>query len=627
MQTQNSSNDIQLSHLLRFHWKRLVIAAIGVVGVSAADLLQPWPIKIVLDYVIANRRMPEWLNSFINLAFGHDSAAILNFAIVSVVIITLVDSISSYTQSYFMTSIGEWVGHDLRCTVYHHIERLSLKYHDQQQTGDLINRMTSDIDSIQTVISSNLMDTVLDLLTLAGMLAVMIYLDWKFSLIALCITPILFIVAFKYKRRIKQASRKARKKQSDVVSTIQEVFSSIKVVKAFAREDFEQQRFERESREQAEMALHARSVKARLSPVVDVIVAIGTCLVLWYGARLVLSGALTTGALVVFMLYLRKLYSPMKHLAKVANTFSRAAVGLEAIREVMREEEQTSNRARAITAQNISGSIEFDQVSFGYSPDRLVIKDTTMKIEAGQIAAFVGPTGSGKTTISNLIPRFYDVLSGRVLLDGVDIRSFTLESLRNNVSFVLQETILFHAPIWQNIAYGKTEATRDEIVRAAQLANAHEFIVKMPKGYDTMVGERGVNLSGGQRQRIAIARAIIRDAPILIMDEPATGLDAASEKLVMDALNNVMRGRTCIINSHCLATVSRADIVFLVQDGRIVEQGTHHELLARDGEYALLYKIQSRRVDDKKPVYRKSTAAYSLPGTRRKHGVLIGSHR
>jgi subfamily B ATP-binding cassette protein MsbA len=244
----------------------------------------------------------------------------------------------------------------------------------------------------------------------------------------------------------------------------------------------------------------------------------------------------------------------------------------------------------------------------------MVIKDLSLNIEAGQIAAFVGPTGSGKTTITNLIPRFYDVLSGKILLDGVDVRSFTLESLRNNISFVLQETILFHVPIWQNIAYGKLEATRDEIVRAAQLANAHEFITKLPQGYDTMVSERGLTLSGGQRQRIAIARAIIRDAPILIMDEPTTGLDAASEKLVLDALNNLMRGRTCIINAHRLATIRRAHSIFLIQDGRIVEQGTHEDLLARDGQYATLYKIQFREAEKEEPVSGKLSSLALKPG-------------
>jgi subfamily B ATP-binding cassette protein MsbA len=589
------SGEINLVRLLLPHWKKVGVALIAVLGMTLADVLQPWPLKIVLDYVLAGQRMPDCLATATKLACDGNKNSILNFAIVAVGIITIVDSISSYIESYIMTSVGQWVAHDIRRTVYHHVERLSLGYHDRKQTGDLITRMTNDIDAIQDVITSALMDTLINVLTIAGMLAVMFYLNWRFSLIAIGITPLLFVVVYKYKRRIKQVSRSARKKQSEVLSTIQEVFSSIRLVKAFGREDFEEQRFEKESREQVQSALEARAIKSRLSPMVDIIVASGTCLVLWYGARLVLSGALTTGALVVFMLYLRKLYSPLKDLAKMTNTLSRASVGFEAIQEVMREQEQAADRPNAVQAGNLGGSIEFEHVDFGYTPGRLALKDVTFTIEAGQIAAFVGPTGAGKTTVINLIPRFYDVLSGHVRLDGEDVRNLQLESLRRNIAFVLQETILFRAPIWQNIAYGKLNATRDEIVRAAELANADEFIKKMPEGYDSLVGERGVTLSGGQRQRIAIARAIIRDAPILIMDEPTTGLDAASEALVLGALNNLMVGRTCIMNAHRLATVRRADVIFVLQDGKIVDWGTHEELIAHPGLYSRLYDIQLRR--------------------------------
>jgi ATP-binding cassette, subfamily B, bacterial len=600
---QGSGREINLPRLLRPHRRRLAIALLAVAGITAADVLQPWPLKIVLDYVVSGRNMPEWLGSILNFGFGSDKNAVLNFAVIAVILITAIDSISSYVESYVMTSIGQWVAHDIRRQVYHHIERLSLRYYDQKQTGDLITRMTNDIDAIQTLITSALMDTLIDALTIGGMLGVMLYLNWRFSFIALGITPLLFAVVYKYKRRIKQVSRSARKKESEVLSTIQEVFSSIRVVKAFGREDFEEQRLEQGSRAQVETALQARAIKARLSPLVDIIVAVGTCLVLWYGARLVLSGALTAGALVVFMLYLRKLYSPLKDLAKMTNTFSRAAVGLEAIQEVMREEEQVAACAGAKALSRVNGSIEFDHVDFGYTPGRLALKDLCFNIHPGQVAAFVGPTGAGKTTIINLIPRFYDIVSGCIRIDGEDVRNFQLESLRQNISFVLQDTILFHAPIWQNIAYGKLDATREEIVRAAQQANAHEFIVNLPRGYDTMVGERGATLSGGQRQRIAIARAIIRDAPILIMDEPMTGLDAASEKLVLDALNNLMKGRTCIINAHRLATIRRADVIYVLKDGAIVEKGTHQELLACGGLYAMLHEIQFRREEQEEPVF------------------------
>jgi ATP-binding cassette subfamily B protein len=586
------SNGINLARLLRPHWRKLLVALLAVIGITVADVLQPWPLKIVLDYLLSGRKMPPGLASFLTVAFGNDKNAILGFAVVSVAAITLLDSISSYVESYVMTSVGQWVGHDIRRTVYHHIERLSLGYYDQKQTGDLLTRMTNDIDAIQSVITSAMMDTLIDVLTVGGMLGVMLYLNWRFSLIAIAITPLLFGLVYTYKRRIKQVSRSARKKESELLSNIQEVFSSIRVVKAFTREDFEERRFERGSREQAETALRARAVKAKLSPMVDIVIAAGTCLVLWYGARLVLSGTLTAGVLVVFMLYLRKLYSPLKDLAKMTNTLSRAAVGLEAIQEVMNEREQIADRPDALEVHHLAGRIEFDHVNFGYTTDRLAVKNVNFVIQPRQVAAFVGPTGAGKTTIINLIPRFYDVLSGHIRIDGEDVRDFQIESLRRNISFVLQETILFRAPIWQNIAYGKIEATREEVVRAAKLANAHEFIMRLPEGYETMVGERGATLSGGQRQRIAIARAIIRDAPILIMDEPTTGLDAASEQLVLDALKNLMAGRTCIINAHRLATIRKADVIFVMKDGQIVEQGTHENLLARDGLYAMLCEIQ-----------------------------------
>lgn len=564
----------------------------AVVVVGAADLLEPWPLKLVFDHVLGSERMPEWLSGVISSTLGQNKFAILNFAALSVVAIALLDAISSYTESYLTNSVGQWVMHDLRRLVYQHIQRLSLAYHDENRTGDLISRVTSDIDAIQSFIASALLDTLANVLILTGMIGVMFYLNWRFTLIALSVAPLLFLAVFIFTRRIKKVAREVRKKEGEIVSIIEEVLSSIRVVKAFAREDYELRRFEQESLESVETSLRARSIKAKLAPIVEVIVAAGTCLVLWYGVRLVLHGALTQGALIVFLLYLGKMYKPMRELSKMTDTFSKAAVGFERIQEVLEAESQVPDLPRARRAPSIKGQVEFEHVSFGYSEDQMILKDVSFKIEAGQVAAFVGPTGAGKTTIISLIPRFYDPTSGQVKIDGWDVRRFQQKTVRQQLSFVLQETLLFRAPIWQNIAYGKPEATRAEIIRAAELANAHEFIEKMPEGYDTMVAERGVTLSGGQRQRIAIARAIIRNTPILILDEPSSGLDAASEELVFEALNRLMKEKTCIVIAHRLATIQRADVIFVLKDGGIVEHGSHEELLARGGLYADLHKIQ-----------------------------------
>ncbi len=566
----------------------------GVFGETLTDLLQPWPLKIVIDYVVGSKQMPPWLAHWFDSTVGTDKLVVLNVAAVSVFLIAVAGAVSSYVQSVTMTSIGQWVMHDLRSTLYNHIQRLSLSFHDQSQTGDLITRVTSDIDTVQGFITSSLMDTILDTLTLAGMLVLMFYIDWRFTLIALSVAPILFVFIYKYTHQIKRASRAVRKKESEIVSKIQEVFSSIRVVKAFAREKYEKRRFKEVSMESVELALRARALKAGLSPGVKIITAVGSALVLWYGARLTLDGTLTPGTLVLFLLYLGKLYSPIRGLSKLPDTFSKPAIAFERIQEVM-DIEIKARGEKPQRAPEFKGRIEFENVSFGYTPDRLILRDVSFRIEPGQVAAFVGPTGAGKTTIMSLIPRFYEVSSGKIRIDGEDVRKFKLKSLRRQLAFVLQETLLFRAPIWQNIVYGRPSATREEVVQAAQLANAHEFIEKMPEGYETMVGERGATLSGGQRQRIGIARAIIRDAPILVLDEPTSGLDAASEALVFDALQRLMAGRTCIVITHRLATIQNADVIFVLKNGMIIERGTHKELLARGGLYLELYSTQFRK--------------------------------
>jgi subfamily B ATP-binding cassette protein MsbA len=325
---------------------------------------------------------------------------------------------------------------------------------------------------------------------------------------------------------------------------------------------------------------------------VEIIVAVGTSMVLWFGARMVLNGNLSPGSLIVFILYVGKMYKPMQDLSKMTDAYSKALIGYERIREVLETDGEVKDLPGARRAPHFKGRIEFDRVCFSYQPEKPVLKDVSLVIEPGQVAALVGPTGAGKSTIISLIPRFYDPTSGSIKIDGIDGRRFQQKSLRQQISFVLQETLLFHGTIWNNIAYGKPEATRAEIMRAAELANAHEFIEKLPEGYNTRVGERGITLSGGQRQRIAIARAVIRNTPILIMDEPSSGLDSGSEKLVFDALDRLMRGKTSIVIAHRLSTIRHADVIFAVQDGGIVERGSHADLLKSGGLYAKLHELQ-----------------------------------
>jgi ATP-binding cassette subfamily B protein len=589
---------LTIRELLKPHVPALALGVLAVVGEGLANLLEPWPLKIVLDSVLQSRPGQGWLDRLVHAAAGDDKLAILTFACLAVFAIAALDAACSYAERYLTTSVGQWVTHDLRRAVYSHIQLLSLSYHDQKRTGDLISRVTSDIDAVQGFITSGLLGALVNSLTLVGMVGVMLYLNWRFTLVALSVAPVLFVVVYTYTRRIKKASREVRKKEGEIVSVIEEVLSSIRVVKAFAREDYELRRLEEQSLEGIEIALRARSLRARLAPLVAIIAAVGTGLVLWFGARMVLNGTLSAGALIVFILYLGKMYKPMQELSKMTDAYSKALVGWERIQEVLEVERQVGDLPGARRARKVKGRIEFDQVHFHYTAESPVLRGVSFTIEPGQVAALVGPTGAGKTTIISLIPRFYDPTSGVVRIDGSDVRRFTQRSLRQQISFVLQETLLFRAPIWQNIAYGKPEARRAEILRASTLANAHEFIEKLPDGYNTMVGERGVTLSGGQRQRIAIARAIIRNTPILVLDEPTTGLDAASEQLVFDALDRLMEGKTTIVIAHRLSTIRRADVILVVRDGEIVERGTHRKLLKAGGLYAELYELQFRQDEE-----------------------------
>jgi ATP-binding cassette, subfamily B, bacterial len=583
--------------LLSGHWGILLFGLAAVGAETGASLLEPWPIKIVLDTVLRAKPLPQWLERAVASMLGANALGVLEFAVGMVLLIAIVGGVGSYVEKQCVTTLGQRVTHELRSRIYTHAQRLSMSFHDKKRTGDIISTATADVDAIQSAITSGVLDTLYYTLLLIGMAGLMAYLDWRFTLIALAVLPALSVVVYSLTRRIKRTSLDVRGREADLMSTMHEVLSSMRLVKAFGREDHERGRFEYQSEQIVAATLRARDVKAKLAPAVEIIVAVGSGAVLWFGARHVLDGRLTAGALVVFLLYLSKMYKPIRELSKMTDTYSRALVAFERINGFLAVELEVRDRPGAKRAPRFRGTIELDRVTFGYGPasDRPNLVDVSLTIPAGSVAALVGPTGAGKTTLINLIARFYDPRSGRVLIDGEDVQSFYQESLRERMSFVLQDTLLFRGPVWQNIAYGRPEAKRNEIARAAELANADAFIRELPDGYNTMVGERGVTLSGGQQQRIAIARALIRDAPILILDEPTTGLDAASEALVLDALRQLMRGKTTIMIAHSLATVQQADQIFVVEHGRVCERGTHATLLAASGVYARLHDRQFNR--------------------------------
>jgi ABC-type multidrug transport system fused ATPase/permease subunit len=562
-------------------WVAIVLLAMLIE--TAMSLASPWPLKIVLDSVLSDVEVPAWLAWL--LPEGN-RFALLNAAVIATVVIAILQAGGAYLNSFYSSNIGQWIAHDLRQTMYAHLQRLSMSYYDRQQVGPLVSTITDDINAVQDFISTSLLKILVDGLTIIGMLAVMLTLNLNFTLIAIGVTPLLILFVYRLRFVVRAATRDVRRHQGQMVTVVQEGLGAIKLVKAFAQGAFERQRLDEVSLLSVRAALAARRARALVGPVVTVIVAIGAAVVLWYGTRLVLVGAMTAGALVVFMTYLGRLFRPIQDLARVSTNVAQAAVGLERVMAVLAADERLPRATQPVSLTSVRGRVEFRDVTFGYDPARPVLHDISFTVEPGQRVGLVGPSGSGKSTLASLIPRFYDPQRGSVLIDDVDVRTAGIRSLRGEIGFVLQETQLFHASVAQNIGYGKGDASRDEIEAAARLANAHEFISGLPAGYDTVVGQGGVTLSGGERQRLGIARAIIRNAPILILDEPSSGLDPESERLVFEALARLQQGRTTFVIAHRLATVRDADLILVLDRGRIVERGTHSALVARQGLYA-----------------------------------------
>ncbi len=590
-----------IRELIRPYRGTLLVIFLAMMVETLMSLAGPWPLKIILDNVVGAHHLPKWFDDFLGSAtagLGPGKMKIAAVAALGAVLIAIIGSVASYIDNYYTESVGQWVAHDLRMRTYHHLQRLSLAYYDSHQTGQLLSTITDDIQTIQSFASSATLGIFVDLLTIVGMLGLMFWLNWDFALVAVGVTPFLLLFVSRFKRAVKKATHEVRHRQSDIVAVVQQGLESMRVVKAFGRQDLEQEALSEVSHATVDAALKARRVKSMLSPVVTVTVALCTAFVLWRGASLILIGTMTAGALTVFLSYLNKFFKPVQDLAKMTNAIAQAAVGVERIQAILETDTIIPEHPDAREPGATRGEITFDHVAFGYNKDEPVLKDVSFTIKQGQLVGVVGTTGGGKSTVVSLIPRFYDPTSGCVRIDGVDIREYKLHPLRDQIGFVLQDTVLFRGTIRDNIAYGRPGATQKEIEEAAKLANADEFISRMPHGYDTMVGERGLTLSGGQRQRIGIARAVIRNTPILILDEPTAALDTESERLVIEALERLMKGRTVITIAHRLSTIRDANTIIVLSGGVVAEQGTHQELLALGGVYAELHRIQVEGVSE-----------------------------
>ncbi|HEX4947677.1 MAG TPA: ABC transporter ATP-binding protein [Blastocatellia bacterium] len=568
--------------------RSIVLSLLSMLVLTLAELLSPWPLKIIFDYVLLDKPLPTnlgWLSGW--LASGKTFAVVL--ISLAILLIAGARSIFSYFQDFLFSRIGYRLVYTLRREVFAHLQQLSLSYYSRARTGELLTKVTSETEVFKDVFVESVLTSIAHVLTITGMIAVLLWLNWKLSLIALATLPLLFLALAYIYGKIKISARQQREREGLIAARISEVLSSVTLVKAFGREQYEQARFDEESALTLEEGIRTERMAAAATRTVELIKAFGLWATVLFGALLVLKNQMTPGDVLVFTAYLNDMYKPLRNLAKISTRLSRAAVSQQRIAEILDTEPETWDSESAVVASHLKGEIVFDHVSFDYGTGKDVLHDVSFKIAQGQHVALVGMSGSGKSTIANLLLRFYHARAGTITIDGVNIEHYQRETLRREIGIVIQDSLLFGASIRENIAYGKPDATPAEIEAAARQAYAHDFIVALPNGYDTIIGERGSTLSGGQRQRLCLARAIINHPSILILDEPTSAVDLESAALIHEAVERLRAGKTTLVIAHHFSNLESYDQILVLRHGRVVEQGTHAELLQKRGEYYQMF--------------------------------------
>ncbi|HEY6402000.1 MAG TPA: ABC transporter ATP-binding protein [Blastocatellia bacterium] len=594
MTKQQSPNvrEIVGAHLWEMR-RSLATALLCIFGYTLTELLAPWPLKIIFDYILLGKPLSpslSWLGDL--MAQGKPVAVIV--VSLSIVLIAGGRSLFDYFQLYQTSRVGYQMVHILRRELFSHLQGLSLYFHNRARSGELLNRVTTETDVLKDTFAESVMTASSQLLTVTGMFVIMFLLNWKLALIAMATLPIIFYALASIYRKLKVTARKQREREGIIAARLSEVLTSVPLVKAYGRERYEQERFDAESAITLEQGIEAERLAAVAMRSLELIKAAGLWVIVLFGALLALRGEMTPGDVLVFTAYLADMYKPLRNLAKLSTRYSRAMVSVRRIQEIFETEPESSDDASAVDAPPLKGEIVFDHVSFDYGNGRKVLDDVSFTIAPGQRVALVGPSGSGKSTVASLLLRFYDPRSGEIRIDGVDITRYSRESLRREIGIVLQDSILFGASIRENIAYGKPEASLEEVIEAARQAHAHDFIISLPEGYDTVLGERGATLSGGQRQRICLARAIIKRPSALILDEPTSAVDAESAALIHDAMERLQHGKTTIVIAHNFTAMEKFDQILVLKNNRVLERGAHEGLLEQKGHYYRLYQRQIR---------------------------------